>query len=631
MTHFNRRFPRLPRVIPAALLVASWPLLQAACGSSSSSDNGGDGGQGSSSSGGSCCSNSSSGGSSNGSSGGGSGAGSSSGASSGGSDAGSCGDACGPPASLVDPSRVTEWNPGILADTPTGKPLGSDGLPQRTTTCATVMPGGDIQAAINACPAGQVVMLAAGTFNTTATINLKSGVVLRGAGSQGAPAGTTIKRAAGGSVLSIGTSQDSICYGGTAVPLMADATKESSTVSVGSAASNFKAGQIALIDVVDDSTVVEGDCTYFKRVDKRSASQRVMITSVDASAGTLTLDSPLHWTFKAASPYLAQITPVAAATVEWAGIESVALQGGTNPGYDGQMAGGIDISNAAYSWVKDVQTDGTIGGMHVVVSGGYRVVVRDSWFHNSANYGFGADCYGVVIRCGTSEMLVENNIVRFMNKPILFNVSGGGNVVGYNYADNSWATPATWQELNIDTHCSFPHMELMEGNYAPHMGASNTHGNAGYLTYFRNFASTQFAGPDPVYGSTAAQTGNVTALEFDSPDLMMNSIGNVLGTAGVTTTYDAYNPGGYSIYELGITGSGASDVSDTTLFRTGNWDTVNKTVQWDPSKSDHTLPASFYLRSKPGWWPSGSPWPWAGSDLQPMVGTLPAKDRSDHM
>jgi len=182
------------------------------------------------------------------------------------------------------------------------------------------------------------------------------------------------------------------------------------------------------------------------------------------------------------------------------------------------MAGGIDISNAAYCWVKDVQTDGTIGGTHVSLTGAYRCVVRDGNFHNSANYGFGADCYGLVMRCGTSESLVENNIVRYMNKPIMFNTSGGGNVVGYNYADNSWATPPAWQEVPIDCHCFFPHMELMEGNYAPHMGAATTHGNAGYLTYFRNYASSQFA-PPAVWGSTATQTGNVTALQFDATDV----------------------------------------------------------------------------------------------------------------
>ena len=139
-----------------------------------------------------------------------------------------------------------------------------------------------------------------------------------------------------------------------------------------------------------------------------------------------------------------------------------------------------------------------------------------------------ADCYGIVLRCGAADNLIENNIVRYMNKPILFNVSGGGNVIGYNYADNSWATPAAWQEVNIDTHCSFPHMELMEGNYAPHMGATITHGNAGYLTFFRNYSSSQFA-PPAVDGSTDKQTGNIVAIQFDTGDINMTVIGNVLG------------------------------------------------------------------------------------------------------
>ena len=549
---------------------------------------------------------------------------------SGGDGSSGCGATCMPSPSLVDPARVTAWNPGILADTPTGQPLGADGLPQRTTTCATLAPGGDIQAAIDACPSGQVVLLGAGAFTVPATIHLKSGVVLRGAGSKGAPAGTTIVRTGAGSVLSIGTAQDQACYGGAAFPLVQDGAKESTTVSVGGAAAHFKAGQLAIVDVVDDPAINERDCAYFKRVDHRSVSQRVEVTAVDTASGTLTLGSPLHWAFRSASPYLAQITPVGAVTIDWAGVEHLLLQGGTNPGYSGQMAGGVDISNAAYSWVKDVQTDGTIGGIHVSVTASYRVVIRDSYFHNSANYGFGADCYGVVLRCGTAETLVENNIARYMNKPILFNVSGGGNVVGYNYADNSWATPPAWQELNIDCHCAFPHMELMEGNYAPHMGASITHGNAGYLTYFRNYASSQFALPNPVWGSTARQTGNVAALQFDSPDLGMTVIGNVLGASGQSVVYDAYSPSAGAVYELGAGGSGSMDVSATTLFRHGNFDTVNNATKWAPAKADHTLPASFYLRSKPGWWPASSPWPWVGPDLQPMVGTLPAKDRSDH-
>jgi hypothetical protein len=175
-------------------------------------------------------------------------------------------------------------------------------------------------------------------------------------------------------------------------------------------------------------------------------------------------------------------------------------------------------------------------------------------------------------------------------------------------------------------------MELMEGNYAPHMGATITHGNAGYMTWFRNYASSQFASP-PVFGSTAMQTGNIAALEFDAGDVDMTVIGNVLGsatatslgTAPVSSLYMANNSDTACIFELG----GDSDVSRTSLVAHGNYDTVNAAVMWSPSIATHTLPASLYLAGKPAWWPAASPWPWVGPDLTPMIGTLPAKARSD--
>jgi hypothetical protein len=530
---------------------------------------------------------------------------------------------------LIPSDRVTTWNPGILSDGQLGLPLGPDGLPARTDVCVTLEPGDDIQAAIDGCAEGTVVELGAGTFNVSSTITLDKGVVLRGAGSQGAPDGTTIVKAGGETVLAIGTERDGICYGGEGIPLAADAPKEATTVSVGGAAADFSPGDLALIDQLDDSTVLEGDCGYFKRESGRSASQRVRIESVDGGSGTLTLSAPLHWAFTAGGSYGAELVRVTAPVTQWAGIESVRIQGGSNPGYPGQMAGGIDVSNAAYCWVKDVQTDETIGGMHVSLTATYRCVVRDSYFHHSADYGFGRDCYGIVLRCGAADNLVENNIVRYMNKPIMFNVTGGGNVVGYNYADNSWADPPAWQEVNIDCHCSFPHMELIEGNFAPHMGATTTHGNAGYLTFFRNYSSSQFA-PPAVWGSDEPQTGNIAALQLQGGDIGMNAVGNVFGTEGVSSVYEAYDSGEPSIF-LFDGGDGGSDVVVVTMYRHGNFDTVTGGTVWDPANEVRTLPPSLYRGTQPGWWPGGTPWPWAGPDLDPMIGTLPAKARSDGM
>jgi hypothetical protein len=380
------------------------------------------------------------------------------------------------------------------------------------------------------------------------------------------------------------------------------------------------------------------------------------------SGNTLTLTTPLHWTFKTAQQ--AQISKVISAPIEWAGIESLLVQGGRPGGYAGQNAGGIDVSNAAYSWVKDAQVDGTTSGMPIRLAGTYRCVIRDSHFHNSYSYGFAQDNYGIDLACGAADNLVENNVARFMNKPILFTNSGGGNVVGYNYADNSWSCDGNnddgWQEVSIDEHCAFPHMELVEGNWAPHLGLTTTHGNAGYVTYFRNYASSQFspsmsgeAQSAIVWSQTfSPQYANVGALELDDTDLNVTVIGNILGSTsntslglpadlGSTSTGQGSPAATSQVFASEAMSTPAifvidqTNVSWTSIWLTGNLDTVNGKVMWNASPltanlpaSTQKLPASLYYAAKPGWWPSGKAWPWAGPDLTPMVGALPAQDTS---
>src|SRR2546427_6454366 len=78
---------------------------------------------------------------------------------------------------IIDPSRAIDWSQAGV----------TGGIPNRTTICATLSPGAgttQINAAIAACPAGQVVFLRAGTYTITGGINFsgKSNVTLRGAG-----------------------------------------------------------------------------------------------------------------------------------------------------------------------------------------------------------------------------------------------------------------------------------------------------------------------------------------------------------------------------------------------------------------------------------------------------------------
>jgi hypothetical protein len=80
--------------------------------------------------------------------------------------------------SIIPADRNFTWNPGMMS---------KGGIPNRTTICATLSPsGGDdtaaIQARLDSCPSGQVVMLNPGTFIVNNLLLLHSPITLRGSG-----------------------------------------------------------------------------------------------------------------------------------------------------------------------------------------------------------------------------------------------------------------------------------------------------------------------------------------------------------------------------------------------------------------------------------------------------------------
>ncbi len=177
---------------------------------------------------------------------------------------------------IIPADRLYAWNPGVTYN---------GGIPARATTCSTLNPisGADnapqIQAAINACPAGQTVFLNAGTYQLSGKQNspvINKAITLRGAG-----AGLTILDKTNGAmnrtttqatgttgmfngvadytymfttshdiapVLWVGTGQDEAnADNSTSVNLTADGVKDGTSIQVASAA-GLTVGQIVLID-----------------------------------------------------------------------------------------------------------------------------------------------------------------------------------------------------------------------------------------------------------------------------------------------------------------------------------------------------------------------------------------------
>src|SRR5258707_11686952 len=104
---------------------------------------------------------------------------------------------------IIPADRNFPWNPGMMSK---GGASGA-GIPTNRTQCGAVLSpsGGDdsatIQAAVNACPAGQMVMLGPGTFIVNSSfILIKKGITLRGSG-----AGVTILSKTNGAIARTST------------------------------------------------------------------------------------------------------------------------------------------------------------------------------------------------------------------------------------------------------------------------------------------------------------------------------------------------------------------------------------------------------------------------------------------
>jgi len=67
-----------------------------------------------------------------------------------------------------------------------------------------------------------------------------------------------------------------------------------------------------------------------------------------------------------------------------------------------------------------------------------------------------------------------------------------------------------------------------------------------------------------------------------------------------------------------------------TLLRHGNYDYVNNDTVWNPAITEHTLPASLYLSSRPAWF-EDVPFPPIGPDVAKLTEKIPAQLRYEDM
>ena len=540
---------------------------------------------------------------------------------------------------ILDPTRAIDWTHAGV----------EGGIPARDTVCAALNPGvtgAQINAAIKNCPVGQVVLLTTGSYAIADTgIVMKSGVLLRGAGADKTLlsfTATTYCNNQNATICFAGSNE----WGGDARALpggsnyadwtagYAQGSNQISLANVGSA--GISVGQFIHLDQANDSAPsgsffvcdnTTASCSLEGgnggRTIQNVLRSQVQIVKVTAVSGnTYSIDPPLY------SPnWRASQNPAvwwANTTLQNAGVEDLSVDATSSGGMTN-----VSFINAVNDWVKGVRLVRTCSCQRDLVQ-----IMDSAHITVESNYLFGTQGksvnYGIESYVAT-DTLVQNNILEHVVAPMMVQPALGS-VYAYNYAindtyDDGFASnPLHWMIGMADQHNAGVEYNLYEGNIGPGIGGDVIHGNQLANTLFRNY----------LLGSDPGRTDATIAIAFSSYNRYHNVIGNVLGTPGYTKTYEVNSGIGQSgvVYNIG---SGDTEGSVTvpddplvgkTLMRWGNYDVVNAAVRWVASEvpssvtplgnavpANQNLPPSFYLAQKPGFWPSGKPWPPIGPDV----------------
>jgi hypothetical protein len=166
------------------------------------------------------------------------------------------------------------------------------GIPHRTTiytTLAASVSTATIQAALNACPSGQVVKIGAGTHTLTATLNIPSNVTLRGNGMLGgSKTSLAVSFSTGGHCVKMGDGNGGWPHATTGVAITVAVPRETNVITCNPA--SFTVGDLVVMyidGVVGDDPVLDIDVSGVIPV--RRTSFRSTVTAKDAGAGTVTL------------------------------------------------------------------------------------------------------------------------------------------------------------------------------------------------------------------------------------------------------------------------------------------------------------------------------------------------------
>jgi hypothetical protein len=525
------------------------------------------------------------------------------------------------------------------------------GIPARMTIYTTLGLGGQsptyaqsvtatqIQNAIAACPANQVVYLYPGTYNIgNWSWGSKSGVTLRGAG----PGKTNLRPTGSGSLIG----SNYLTMDGTGQAIASGYTKGSMSITLSSTPNaGFVAGRLFVISETTPyankwgtnigvfmGTEASGMNWWNANSENKKFSYVSRIVSVVGN--TINFASPIPVSFSASQSPRAHWP--SGLCVSLCGVENMTLDGSAT----GSSFAAVRYDNADRCWFKDVEIKNFSGGDNGIIAcyTGFQNEFRRVYMHDCQGFPNQSDGQGIALTYADSNSMIVDCIA---NRVASLFQGAGDNVscLLYNYCGamgRASITSSGWLNPAISHHCPEPTMGLHEGNVISSWMHDGYHGSGAWQMIFRNHIN----GLTPGY-STPYERRMLTLCRGS---YYINVIGNVLGDASWTMArYDATNISGEDCaYGLGY--PNASGVSLTpgvswpeysgsypdanvlaTLLRNANYDYYNHAVVY-ASGLGHDVPASLFYSSKPSWFGSLA-WPAIGPDVSGYVTDIPAQRR----
>lgn len=538
----------------------------------------------------------------------------------------------------VDPGRLIDWS---LAGVQGGIP-DTSGWTVENVTCNGSSDSATIQSAINSAAANTIIQLPSGTcyIENTADLDIdKSYLVIRGAGQEGAPTGTT---------LSVGDGNSAGCGGsngvikacgifGTTTNLGSGYSRGSSSVVAASSGHGLANGDWAVIKEYCSKTGSQNYC-YSALESGDHKEQLVQITAVDGTEISFT--PPLRNNYGVEGGTGQKIQEINA--IEHVGFEDMRFEHRRTSGWGGAP---LTIQRAVNSWVT---------GCTFYRPYRYAITLRDGGHHTfqsnvidemgcrEAGVCDYAGHYAVSLKDGPTDNLIVNNAFHRVYIPVIMHNGANGNVVAHNYFDSTNDRCSH----GIFFHGGYPSANLIEGNDIDCSITLDSYwGQQGpYNTFFRN----RLRGDDHIIRGHADFGDNRQIASFVNV-LANHSIGyaelpfcyyykgncrgfdrnigeawlernlyedarSVADCTAKDIPYDCCYGNGTGNCKFGLVLEGQA----TAIENFGPASTA-------PASWDHVdIPESLWTLAKPSWWCEESAWPATGAGA-PRDGELPAQ------